>query len=230
MLAQQVLRIYPGGMSPSTPDRAGLRISDPERMRALAHPVRLDLLSYLDDAGEATATECAAHLRQTVANCSFHLRTLAKAGYVEPAEPRGRERPWRAVARERSFTADPLDPASRRAVLELGEMAARREVERYIDHLRRTDASGALDPATVPLTQTSSHGFWATPEEATELIATMNGLSDRFAGRAEDPGLRPAGARLMRLFTAINPDLDHEPAPADPPSPSTPAAPRQQED
>lgn len=208
-------------MSSSTPDRPGLRISDPERMRALAHPVRLDLLSYLDDVGEATATECAAHLRQTVANCSFHLRTLAKAGYVEPAEPRGRERPWRAVARERSFTADPLDPASRRAVLELGEMAARREVERYIDHLRRTDASGALDPETIPLTQTSSHGFWATPEEAAELIATMNGLSERFAGRVEDPALRPAGARLMRLFTAINPDLDHDPAPA---------APQQQED
>lgn len=200
-------------MSSDAPAHDGLRISDPDRMRALAHPVRLDLLAYLDDVGEATATECATHLRQTVANCSFHLRTLAKAGYVEPAEPRGRERPWRAVSRERSFTADPLDPASRRAVLELGEMAARREAERYIDHLRRTDASGALDPETVPLTQTSTHGFWATPEEAAELIATMNGLSDRFAGRAQDPALRPPGARLMRLFTAINPDLDHEPTP-----------------
>jgi len=201
--------------------RGPLRITDPERMRALAHPVRMDLLAYLDDVGEATATECAAHLRQTVANCSFHLRTLAKAGLIEPAEPRGRERPWRTASRSRSFTADPLDPASRRAVLELGEVSARREVERYIDHLRRTDASEAVDPGRIPLTQMSAHAFWATPEEAAEVIDVLNALSDRFTGRADDPALRPAGSRLMRLFTAINPDLDHEP---------TPAAPPQQED
>lgn len=215
-----MLRVYRDAMTTDdTPTQAHpdqLRITDPERMRALAHPVRMDLLAYLDDVGEATATECAAHLRQTVANCSFHLRTLAKAGFVEPAEPRGRERPWRAVSRARSFTADPLDPASRRAVLELGEIAARREVERYIDHLRRTDASDAIDPEMVPLTQTSTHGFWATPEEATEVIAVLNSISDRFDGRAEDPARRPPGARLMRLFTAIIPDLDHEPTPAAP--------------
>ncbi|WP_454051038.1 ArsR/SmtB family transcription factor [Cellulomonas sp. Marseille-Q8402] len=204
---------------------AGLRVSDPTRVRALAHPVRLDLLSFLDDVGEATATECAVHLGQTVANCSFHLRTLAKAGYIEPAEPRGRERPWRAVSRERTFTADPLDPASRRAVLELGEIAVRREADRYIDHLRHADQSGATDPDLVPLTQSLSSAFWATPEETQELVSALRALFDRFEGRTVDAARRPAGARLMRMFSAINPDMAFEPTAG-----ATPAAPQQQED
>lgn len=199
-----------------------LQVSDPTRVRALAHPVRIDLLSFLDDVGEATATECAAHLGQTVANCSFHLRTLAKAGFIEPGEPRGRERPWRAVSRERTFTADPLDPASRRAVLELGEIAVRREADRYIDHLRHADQSGAADPELVPLTQSMSAAFWATPEETRELMAALHGLFDQFEGRSVDAALRPAGARLMRMFSAINPDMAFEP--------TAEAAPQQQED
>lgn len=203
----------------------GLNVSDPTRVRALAHPVRLDLLSFLDDVGEATATECAVHLGQTVANCSFHLRTLAKAGFIEPGEPRGRERPWRAVARERTFTADPLDPASRRAVLELGEIAVRREADRYIDHLRHADQSGAADPDLVPLTRSMSSAFWATPAETQELTDTLTALFDRFEGRSVDPALRPAGARLMRMFSAMNPDMAFEPA-----AEAASAAPQQQED
>jgi DNA-binding transcriptional ArsR family regulator len=204
------------------PGRAAgtMRVTDPTRVRALAHPVRMDLLSFLDDVGEATATECAVHLGQTVANCSFHLRTLAKAGYIEPAEPRGRERPWRVVARERNITPDPLDPASRRAVLELGEISVRREAERYIDHLRHVDHGGVVDPGLIPLTQLTTSAFWATPEETAGLIEGMHALMTRFDGRAVDPAIRPGGARMMRLFTAINPDMAFEPtAEAAPPAP-----------
>jgi len=206
----------------AAPDAAGtrpesMRVSDPTRVRALAHPVRMDLLSFLDDVGEATATECAAHLGQTVANCSFHLRTLAKAGYIEPAEPRGRERPWRVVTRQRNITPDPLDPASRRAVLELGEISVRREAERYIDHLRHVDHDGVVDPGLIPLTQLTTSAFWATPEETAELLAGMLALMTPFDGRSVDPSTRPEGARMMRMFSAINPDMAFEAAPA--PSP-----------
>lgn len=190
-------------------------------MRALAHPVRLDLLSHLDDVGEATATECADHLGQTVANCSFHLRTLAKAGLVEPAPPRGRERPWRAVARERSFATDAADPAGLRAVAELGEVQVRREAERFVAHLRQSADVVQQDPDLVRLTQAMQAAFWATPDEATALIAELTALTERFAGRSADPARRPAGARLMRLFATTNPDLAHAPAPAPAPASTT---------
>jgi DNA-binding transcriptional ArsR family regulator len=76
-----------------------LELDDPRAMRALAHPVRLDLLSALRD-GPLTATACAERVGESPQSCSYHLRTLAKYGFVEPAAAaNGKERPWRKVAR-----------------------------------------------------------------------------------------------------------------------------------
>jgi DNA-binding transcriptional ArsR family regulator len=67
-------------------------------MRALAHPVRLELLAALS-AGPLTATECAERVGESPQSCSYHLRTLAKHGFVEPSEAgNGKERPWKKVA------------------------------------------------------------------------------------------------------------------------------------
>ena len=74
-------------------------ITDPKAMRALAHPLRLTLLEQLGRAGTLTATQAAEIVGESPANCSFHLRTLAKYGFVEEAATgQGRERPWRRVA------------------------------------------------------------------------------------------------------------------------------------
>src|SRR5215467_3284043 len=71
-------------------------LTDPKAMRALAHPVRLALLEALTDAGTLTATEAGERVGESPANASFHLRQLAKYGFVEEAEGgTGRRRPWR---------------------------------------------------------------------------------------------------------------------------------------
>ena len=72
-----------------------MRITDPQRIRALTHPLRLELMDVLAEEGAATATRCAELTGESVASCSFHLRMLAKYGYIEPAERTGREKPWR---------------------------------------------------------------------------------------------------------------------------------------
>src|SRR5690606_31380155 len=90
-------------------DRPSRPISDPGRIRALAHPLRLELLDHLRDVGEATATECAAQVGESVASCSFHLRMLAKYGFLERAERRGKEKPWRVVGEGSSLQSRP-DP------------------------------------------------------------------------------------------------------------------------
>ena len=112
--------------APTTPT-----ITDPSRIRALAHPLRLELLEFIGDVGEATATQCAEHTGESVANCSFHLRTLAKAGFIDPAPSRGREKPWRAAARSRRLDVDPADPASLTAMTELVGLMVGREAERF---------------------------------------------------------------------------------------------------
>jgi DNA-binding transcriptional ArsR family regulator len=78
---------------------AEVRLSDPRAMRALAHPTRLRILDYLYQHGPATATQCAAIVGESPSDCSYHLRTLAKWGFVEGLPARGRQRPWRPVAR-----------------------------------------------------------------------------------------------------------------------------------
>ena len=73
-------------------------LTDPRAMRAMAHPVRLSLLEALNHHGQLTATEAAEHVGESPSNCSFHLRQLAKYGFVEEAEGgTGRQRPWRVV-------------------------------------------------------------------------------------------------------------------------------------
>ncbi|SFF62226.1 Helix-turn-helix domain-containing protein [Actinopolymorpha cephalotaxi] len=53
-------------------------------MRAVAHPVRLRMLSLLTGA-PMSATELAQELDITHANASYHLRLLVAAGMLEPA-------------------------------------------------------------------------------------------------------------------------------------------------
>lgn len=79
--------------------RDQLELTDPRAIRALAHPVRLELLAALSD-GPLTATQCAERVGESPQSCSYHLRTLARHGFVERAEAgNGKERPWRKVAR-----------------------------------------------------------------------------------------------------------------------------------
>lgn len=178
-------------------------ITDAERIRALAHPVRLELLDYLDTAGQATATECAAHTGESVANCSFHLRVLAKAGFIEPAERQGREKPWRPVASNRMLDIDPESPSSLHAVRELVGLSVVREAERFRRFMAENDTRPPGWEDTVTL---STARFWATADEMRELVETVHQLTERFAGRNDDASLRPDGARPGRLVAMVNPD------------------------
>ena len=54
-------------------------------MRALAHPLRIELIEQLTFRGPLTATQCAALVGESPSSCSFHLRMLAKYGFVEEA-------------------------------------------------------------------------------------------------------------------------------------------------
>src|ERR1700723_3575892 len=76
-----------------------LKLTDPRMMRALAHQARIAIWAHLGLRGPATATECAEIAGLSPSACSYHLRTLARYGFVEEdlaSAADGRERPWRA--------------------------------------------------------------------------------------------------------------------------------------
>jgi DNA-binding transcriptional ArsR family regulator len=84
-----------------------MEVTDGAVLAALAHPLRVALLYQLNALGSRTASQCAQALGETPANCSYHLRQLAKVGLVVRDEAAdGRERPWRSV-----YTGLDLRPA-----------------------------------------------------------------------------------------------------------------------
>jgi DNA-binding transcriptional ArsR family regulator len=79
---------------------------DPEQRRldatsliALAHPLRVRLRDHLRRAGPATATQLAKAFGESSGATSYHLRMLARHGFIEddPDHPGGRERWWRVT-------------------------------------------------------------------------------------------------------------------------------------
>ncbi|MDH2427750.1 helix-turn-helix domain-containing protein [Sphaerisporangium sp. TRM90804] len=86
------------------------RLKDPQALKAVAHPLRVRLLGSLRMDGPATATELAARFGESSGSTSYHLRQLARYGFVEPdPEPRdARERRWRAVHRYTAWSESEL--------------------------------------------------------------------------------------------------------------------------
>jgi hypothetical protein len=185
------------------PDRT-IELSDPRAMRAYAHPVRLALIHILRSQGPVTASQAAAQLGESSGTCSFHLRQLARYGFVEEAGGgRGREKPWRATATFTSWSWDPADPARREAQRHLDAILSERYLElitRWLD--RRDDdppdwqrAAGYGD-ITIPL----------TVEELDGLRRRMDELVERYRGRitgAEEP---PEDARRVTFLQFAFPD------------------------
>lgn len=106
-------------------------------MKALAHPARMAVFDYLgsrrvEGYDGATATEIAEVADITPSAMSYHLRTLAKAGFIEEAPNRGdaRERVWRLAIHSFSIEAEPDAPESAKVVETEMVRAFRQQEER----------------------------------------------------------------------------------------------------
>jgi predicted transcriptional regulator len=180
--------------------RDGTRIvSQTEQIKALTHPLRIRLIDLFRGVDELTATQCAEATGESVASCSFHLRQLAKYGYLERGEARGRERPWRAP-RERGITldADPSDREAFAAVVAAGSAF----LADAMDRLNAWYARAADDdPEWTKASTQRFQSFWATPEELRDLGDRISALTEPFQGR-DDAASRPEGARHVRLIAA----------------------------
>jgi DNA-binding transcriptional ArsR family regulator len=92
------------GLSPT------LRITDPAALKAVAHPLRGRLLGLLRLEGPATASGLARRVGESSGSTSYHLRQLARFGFVEETadQPSGRERRWQATAPMSEYRAGDL--------------------------------------------------------------------------------------------------------------------------
>lgn len=189
--------------------RRTIELTDPRALRAVAHPIRLELLGLLRRSGPLTATEAAARIGESPASCSFHLRQLAKYGLVEEAGGgRGRQRPWRATAALTSWSTPGEDEDRQEATAMLSRVVVERYFEQALEWLgrRRSEPREWAEVADV-----GDRVLYATPDELRELDEQITALLDRFLDRLEDPDKRPAGARPVNMIQLVFP-MPEEPA------------------
>src|SRR6202044_4226332 len=99
------------------------KITDAQTLRALAHPVRIAIFEQLAFGGAMTATEIGQQIGESPTTCSFHLRQLAKYGFVEEAGGgKGRARPWRATNIGYRYRETSDDPETQVAAGILGRL------------------------------------------------------------------------------------------------------------
>ena len=81
-------------------DGKPVRVLDAHSLRALAHPLRVRILSITTAEGPVTATGLAERLHVNTGSTSWHLSKLAQHGLIEEVEGLGsrRERWWRATS------------------------------------------------------------------------------------------------------------------------------------
>jgi DNA-binding transcriptional ArsR family regulator len=192
---------------PSNGNDRELHFADARAMRALAHPARVAILDHLFKHGPATATECADIVGESPSDCSFHLRTLAKWGFVEAMPVRGRNRPWRAVARHIRWAGGALADAedSAASVLLLREWIRRDEqyLERYLQN------QAIFPPEWQNAFAMASRTVSLTAAELSELTQRYRELVQEYAQRAGDPS-REDARRVYLVFRGI-PEVEDQP-------------------
>jgi hypothetical protein len=194
------------GEAPAAPASDSAPITDPIAMRALAHPVRVALVELLGVVDTLTATQASELLGESPANCAFHLRTLAKYGFVQEAGGgRGRERPWKAADRHITINTKQDDPRAATAAGALSMVW----LEHWIERTRQVFGSNSSLPGWEHASGWSRAGVFLTPEETTDLREQMRRLLEPYEGRKSNPALRPPGALPVEwtIFNAPIPEL-----------------------
>ena len=147
----------------------------PSELRALAHPLRVQLLQLLHAEGPSTASALGRRLGESSGATSYHLRALHKAGMIEDAEQRnGRERWWRRV-RERTIIPSSIPPELEEPERSEYESAHAQLEAVFVERDEQALSRWQAIRYDLPLEWQDS-GFignfkvWGTPEEIHELV------------------------------------------------------------
>ena len=190
---------------PGAPSPANLfELTDPKMMRALAHQARIAIWTHLGLNGPATATECAEIAGLSPSACSYHLRTLARYGFVEEdraSAADGRERPWRARLLAFNLSEGPGVPAATqvasRLLVENMRAAAEENRARYVARQSEYPADWqAASGELFSVAHVTPRELQRMREEVLEVMAPYVRL---------DPASRPAGTRAVRIMLDLFP-------------------------
>jgi DNA-binding transcriptional ArsR family regulator len=174
-----------------------VRVTDPRALQALAHPTRVSLLDHVMAVGPRTASQCAEAVGESASTCSWHMRQLARFGFVERVESDdGRERPWRATATGFAYDPAELGPGDERLQSAVLTTQLRAEEQALLRHLeaRQELAKPWRDASVV-------HTFHLlmTPDELAALQAKLDQSIRPYVALTRDDAPEDAGAVRLHL-------------------------------
>ncbi|MFE6053800.1 ArsR/SmtB family transcription factor [Kitasatospora sp. NPDC056446] len=172
-------------------------------MRAMAHPVRMQLVGLLRKHGPSTATRLAEQLGLNSGATSYHLRQLAAAGFVEEDRERGnaRERWWRSAHRLTVWTGDDMaDEEPDTAVGFLRSVLA----AHTLTGQRTLDAFETMPREWRRVTDMSDLILQLTPAEAEQLAGELSAVTARYR-RIGAAGPVPEGTEQVSVIVHVLP-------------------------
>ncbi|MFB8238559.1 ArsR/SmtB family transcription factor [Kitasatospora purpeofusca] len=189
---------------PHSPDPQTDVVIDAKGLRALAHPVRVQLIGLLRKNGPSTATKLAEQLGLNSGATSYHLRQLAASGFVAEDTERGnaRDRWWKAVHQVTWWTDSSL---------------AEEDPEAALGYLRSIVAAHTLTAQTALNAYETMTPEWRqamdfsdmvlqlTPEEARALSGELSAVVARYR-RVDPGGPVPEGTDRVAVVVQVLPE------------------------
>jgi DNA-binding transcriptional ArsR family regulator len=178
-------------------------LSDIDALKALAHPLRQRLLAWLQRHGPATSADLAAEFGEDRGATSYHLRQLARFGFIEEdtARSAGRRRYWRAIPQDMRLPKHPESPEVAAAAEEIGREWMARAARDLADYLSNREEFGEFATAAMH----SFGGTTLTPEELAAFAEEYIALLNRWH---REPGQASPGSRHISVVFHAFPTPD----------------------
>jgi DNA-binding transcriptional ArsR family regulator len=170
-----------GPPSDGTDPRLEGRVLDAGALKALAHPLRFQLIELMIEHGPSTASSLGRLVGESSGSTSYHLRQLAKHGLIEEASELGsaRDRWWRVV--RGGWTIDGFDVLQQEATRDDAHMVLDEVVRARLHRLRRWHRDAPLwGEDWVRSTVEMTGRFRLTREELDAMSRELIAVVDRF--------------------------------------------------
>lgn len=161
------------------------------RLKAIAHPLRAELYYRLTATEQSTATRLSEQVRATPSLVSYHLRELAKYGFVEAVESvdtdpsDGREKWWRVVEVGFTFPSPVESEGGDRVLLEQVEEVMFANQRRRLDEFHRSREQWGVEWSSAAFS--ADFLLRLNPEQTRELYEQMALLLRDFEKTATAP-------------------------------------------
>jgi DNA-binding transcriptional ArsR family regulator len=183
---------------------------DPQALHALAHPLRVRLLDTLRGEGPLTASDLARLLGESSGSTSYHLRQLARHGFIEEDTDRstGRQRYWRHAAGRIRLAGPAASGPNAGVERRLVEHLLARDAELVHQYLERQGSAPEWSEAALFISATMRLDPAGLDELGLRLRAVLDEAQDAAASN-EAPGALPVTVLLQGVPWIA--DRSHDP-------------------